>query len=88
MTTAAAMESYAIARERIYPDVEKSGGKFGPGYIKRMEPVVDGRIERAGVRLAAYLEQAFVVQQAPVRVVDVKAVGRSLEKAVALSPVN
>ena len=88
MATAATMEGWEISRDQIYPDVRKAHGQLGKDYMRRMQRVVDGQLARAGVRLAAYLNQAFGAPALLVKAVDTAAVGKSIEKAIALSPVN
>lgn len=82
---AAAMESYAISRDVIYPEVRKENGRLGADYKGRMRPLADGRLKRAGVRLAALLDQAFAA--APdARAVDMVRVQGSVDKVLAESP--
>lgn len=63
----AAFESFTIAKGTVYPAYYSSNPKsLGPAYQARMTPIVDERLERAGVRLAALLEQALVPPPAAV----------------------
>jgi hypothetical protein len=56
-----AIESWRLAREFAYQDVPAYGDppKLGTEYVERARPVVDEKIQRAGVRLAAALNMAF-----------------------------
>jgi hypothetical protein len=60
---AAALESFQLAKGTIYPAYDRNAGPEGPGidaaYQARMQPIAFERLERAGVRLAAILEQVF-----------------------------
>ena len=57
----AAFESFSIAKSTVYPAYYAPDGKDpGSDYQARMTPIVDERLERAGVRLAALLEAALV----------------------------
>jgi hypothetical protein len=57
----AAFESFSIAKSTVYPAYYAPDGKtIGAAYQARMTPIVDERLERAGVRLAALLETALV----------------------------
>jgi hypothetical protein len=56
----AAFESWSIAKNTIYPAYYGPNGKsIDSSYQARMQPIVDERLERAGVRLAALLESAL-----------------------------
>jgi hypothetical protein len=65
----AALESFGIAQGRIYPDYHGaadaqcgsacSGSSLGASYSSVMRPIVNMRLEMAGVRLAALLEQVY-----------------------------
>lgn len=60
---AAAIESFGIARDTIYPRYAQDHGQdLGAVYQGEMQPIAKRRIEMAGVRLAALLEQALVPQ--------------------------
>jgi hypothetical protein len=62
----AAFESFSIAKNTIYPAYYAPNGKnIDSSYQSRMTPIVDDRLERAGVRLAALLETALVPAGAP-----------------------
>ncbi len=55
-----ALEGYEIAQNQIYPDYHASGGDMvTSAYEDEMRPVVDLRLEKAGVRLATLLNKAF-----------------------------
>ncbi|MFI5349435.1 MAG: S1/P1 nuclease [Elusimicrobiota bacterium] len=57
----AAFESFSIAKSTVYPAYYAPDGKsIDSAYQARMTPIVDERLERAGVRLAALLEAALV----------------------------
>ncbi|MFI5345923.1 MAG: S1/P1 nuclease [Elusimicrobiota bacterium] len=59
----AALESFAIAKGTVYPAYyAQNPMALGADYQRQMQPIVDERLERAGVRLAALLEQAFAPQ--------------------------
>ncbi len=63
----AALETFQIAQTHVYPDYYGKGpdgpacfgSTLGASYHDAMEPIVNERLEKAGVRLAALLEQAF-----------------------------
>jgi hypothetical protein len=59
----AAMESYQLAKSTIYPAYDRNAGPGGPeidsAYQANMQPIAFDRLEMAGVRLAALLEQIF-----------------------------
>jgi hypothetical protein len=55
----AAFESYTIAKNTVYPAYYQTNGVFGASYSSQMVPIVDDRLERAGVRLAALLNSVF-----------------------------
>jgi hypothetical protein len=59
MASSAAMESFAIAKNAIYPAYDADGGTMGQDYQARMRPIVYRRLEMAGVRLGAMLDQAL-----------------------------
>ena len=62
----AAFESFSIAKNTVYPAYYAPNGKIiDSSYQARMAPIVDERLERAGVRLAALLETALVPGGAP-----------------------
>lgn len=57
-----AMESHDAARAFVYPGVTVRGSKpvvLGEAYQKRAWPMVEGRLELAGLRLAALLNKAL-----------------------------
>jgi hypothetical protein len=56
-----AIESWQIAKEKVYADVPADGDppKVGEAYVAKAQPVVDEQIQKAGVRLAAALNAAF-----------------------------
>jgi hypothetical protein len=57
----AALESFGIAKSVAYPSYYGSDpNSLGQSYQAQMTPIIDGRLERAGVRLAALLETALV----------------------------
>jgi hypothetical protein len=57
----AAVESFDIAKSTVYPAYYAPNGKIiDSAYQARMTPIVDERLERAGVRLASLLETALV----------------------------
>ena len=59
----AAMESFQIAKTQIYPAYHAPGGSsIDAAYQSRMQPVAFERLEMAGVRLAALIEQALAAQ--------------------------
>jgi hypothetical protein len=80
----AAFESFTLAKTVVYPAYYASDPKsLGADYQAKMTPIVDQRLERAGVRLAALLESALVGMPpaaAPVPVPPATPAGR-LEKA-------
>jgi hypothetical protein len=55
----AALESFDIARGTIYPRTQRSQGRLSAEERQEMLAIVNERLERAGVRLAAWLEQAL-----------------------------
>ncbi|HXT01863.1 MAG TPA: S1/P1 nuclease [Elusimicrobiota bacterium] len=56
----AAFESYSIAKGTVYPAYYAPNGRIiDSNYQAKMKPIVDERLERAGVRLAALLESAL-----------------------------
>jgi hypothetical protein len=56
----AAFESFTIAKQTVYPAFYAQDAKtLGATYQAQMQPIVDERLERAGVRLAALLESAL-----------------------------
>ncbi len=56
----AALESFALAKGTVYPAYyEQDPNGLGDAYQRQMQPIVDERLERAGVRLAALLNQAL-----------------------------
>ena len=65
--TDAALESFHFSQNNIYPDFHKhgpdgnacQGNSLGVGYQNVMSSTVYNRLELAGVRLAALLEEAF-----------------------------
>lgn len=64
--TAAALESFRIANDDIYPRDAREGGQFlNEDYRDAMRPLAERRLEMAGVRLAALLERALG-QAAPI----------------------
>lgn len=54
-----ANESYDLARRAIYSPPPHDGEELPAAYASRMLPLVEGQVERAGVRLAALLNSAF-----------------------------
>jgi nuclease S1 len=55
----AALESFGLAKGTVYPAYYAQDPKsLGADYQARMTPIVDERLERAGVRLAALIESA------------------------------
>jgi hypothetical protein len=59
----AAMESFSIAKNVVYPAYYSQNPlALGADYQRQMQPIVDERLEKAGVRLAALLEQALAPQ--------------------------
>ncbi len=55
-----ALEGYEIAQNQIYPDYHAPGGDVvTSSYEDQMRPIVDERLEKAGVRLAALLNKTF-----------------------------
>ncbi len=55
-----ALEGFEIAKTRIYPSYAQEGGKIlGRDYQHEMQPIAFERIEKAGVRLAALLNQTW-----------------------------
>lgn len=71
---AAVLEGHAISTGVIYPEQRRTQGRIDESYQDRMQPIAFERLERAGVRLAAWLEEAFA--PAP-RLVDA---GEALER--------
>ena len=62
----AALESFALAKGTVYPAYYAQDPKnLGAAYQQRMQPIVDARLERAGVRLAALLNQALGAAPSP-----------------------
>jgi hypothetical protein len=55
----AALESFALARDKVYPAYRKDGGRVSLAEEESLRPIVDERLERAGVRLAFLLDQSF-----------------------------
>lgn len=56
----AALESFGLAKGTVYPAYYAQDPKsLGASYQAQMTPIVDERLERAGVRLAALLETAL-----------------------------
>jgi len=56
----AALESFKIAKEVIYPEYRKNQGKpIGKYYRDKMRPIAYERLQRAGARLAFLLDQAL-----------------------------
>jgi len=53
-----AWESYRISSE-LYSEIEKNGTEIGEAYYKAHMPIVEDRIERAGIRLAGVLNSIF-----------------------------
>ena len=74
----AALESFALAKGTVYPAYYAQDPKsLGADYQAKMTPIVDERLERAGVRLAALIETAL----AGAGVETVRARVRSAESA-------
>lgn len=59
MAADAAMESFSIAKNTIYPAYDADGGVMSQDYQAKMQPIVYQRLEMAGVRLGAMLDQAL-----------------------------
>jgi hypothetical protein len=60
----AALESFQIAKDTIYPAYHgPNGANPDSSYQTRMQPIAFERLEKAGVRLAALLEQALAKPQ-------------------------
>lgn len=57
--TQAALESFQIARQTVYPSYYSNNGSFGPAYQSQMQPIAFSQIGKAGVRLAALLKTAL-----------------------------
>ena len=55
-----AVECWQVARDVVYRDIPPAGDPpaISEEYIAKAQPVVDEQIQRAGVRLAATLNQA------------------------------
>ena len=60
LVDAAALESFALAKTKIYEPYERLGGALGADYRAEMRPVAMERLRKAGVRLALLLERALV----------------------------
>lgn len=59
-STDAALESFKIAKTVIYPAYHTNGGKrLGKEYRERMQPIAFEQVQKAGVRLAAMLDEAL-----------------------------
>ena len=63
---AAAVESFSIAKDTIYPSYHQIADKsanqipnFGSGYWAQMQPIANKRMQMAGFRLAALLKQSL-----------------------------
>jgi len=56
---AAALESFNIAKKRIYPSYFAGNTNLGRDYQAEMQPIAFGRLEMAGVRLAYLLNENF-----------------------------
>ena len=85
--TAAALEGHAIPHDVIYPSYRETQGKLDGSYEDKMQPIAFERLERAGVRLAALLEEALGGGKDE-RLVDAKVASLSIQKALAESPVR
>lgn len=55
----AALESFKIADETIYPEYRKEKGRIKKSYRDRMRPVAYERLQKAGVRLAYLIEETL-----------------------------
>jgi hypothetical protein len=53
-----ARESYGVAKDFVYPQVQRNGGEFSRAEVDLAWPVVRRQLARAGVRLAAVLNGA------------------------------
>jgi hypothetical protein len=53
-----AKESFRVAKDFVYPQVQRNGGEFDRAEVGRAWPVVRKQLARAGVRLAAVLNGA------------------------------
>jgi hypothetical protein len=67
--TQAAIESFGKAQSVIYPSYHQAAAKsavplFAAPYQEQMQPIVQQRLQMAGVRLAALLKQAFAAAPA------------------------
>lgn len=59
----AALESFEIAKTVIYPAFHANAGeRLGADYQARMQPIAFKQVQKAGVRLAAMLEEALSSQ--------------------------
>jgi hypothetical protein len=64
--TEAMLESFVIAKDRIYAQYARDRGEnLGQAYEDEMQPIAKRRLAMAGVRLAAILEQALGRDSAP-----------------------
>ncbi|MBI4347489.1 MAG: hypothetical protein HY553_11580 [Elusimicrobia bacterium] len=72
----AVLEGHDIAANVIYPEQRRTQGRIDESYQDRMQPIAFERLERAGVRLAAWLEEAFGPEP---RYVDAGAVGARID---------
>lgn len=55
----AALEAFAIAKDKIYPAYYELRGSFGADYQREMQPIALEQVEKAGVRLAHLLNAAL-----------------------------
>lgn len=55
----AALESFVIAKTKIYPAYAESGAALGSDYQEKMQPIALERLQTAGVRLAELLNRAL-----------------------------
>lgn len=55
----AALESFQIAKDQIYPAYDRTSGRVDSSYVAQMQPIAKRRIQMAGVRLAALIESAL-----------------------------
>lgn len=61
IVTGAALESFKIAKDVVYPSYYNNPGHvYDLQFHNRMQPIIRERLEKAGVRLAFLLEQAFL----------------------------
>ncbi|HVC08957.1 MAG TPA: S1/P1 nuclease [Elusimicrobiota bacterium] len=84
----AAVESFYIAKNVIRPvyaqdyDSSQNAAVFGPDYVTRMQPIAYEQLEKAGVRLAYFLNQIFSQAQSAAAQAAPAPQKTSLEKAL------